>query len=1097
MELLVPLTWPIESSEMQSANQQKHVPYIQLKQIYYKREILEHWSSNSLHTAIRIAMPSIALPVDERTQRDESIIKLVLYFLRNIIMISAPADLPVEWNENEVSRSATILAYHQQDVLALLLTIASNIGSDFNTQDVVLLELLFHLVKGVEIEELFRNDEDSDIKSSNDLRNLISKEADMFRSHSKNAPTRHNRFGTMIWMRSGDERVSAVSGQDVLGDTTAALDKMDKTKKWNRPKRRVKEEPSHNHFDLPVPLNKGARKHLRSFVEEFLDSGFNPLMSHVRKAIQRESPRVLELHRQQFFYVVGWFLQAEMQRRKQRKAKQLAGGSSQTAEDFGIVAGVLNQETFVLLNRTMEDQYTNKKWHELNASMRCFTQILLIVQEMAESDQEVDQEIAENIQNRIFYEETTHDRIASILRSFKDQGFGYLDACTELAYVFIRMLERYSRENLDLQVRSKRKARKKKSGQQDTGEGKPYNGDDSEAEELAEAQRTSRERKFDFDRFAHKFLSQNCVDTFVTFTTYYKELSTEQLKRAHRYFYRLAFKQEMSVVLFRMDILQLFHRMIKGTDHMSSISPMFTEWEEFVRQLFRRLVKKLQSTPELFVEALFSKIPATTYFLEHGMERETIASKPRAPAELEVKGAMTRDQQIGVAVAVLFREKMDAIDFVKKILEATAAERQSWQDEAAARAIAEESSSAAAEEPKPATAPDTVVRADSKEMRMAMFKDGKVRLLMTLAGLERRGESDDPDATWVIPSSLSAEQLRETASIVDNHCVHPTEYYGDEEPVSAKDMLKRKVPSRAARQSAFDDDDSGPDNSDFLDDIQFPAGGPTARRPDALKELKKSRRKRKRNEEVDDETLAARREARKLAEQEKRRKIKSALYVHDSDDGEDEERDQEFFRAESDLQKSHAAKVVGLMQAHSAKDAADKKRKRLDSESTARKKARQSDDDASVNTASDLEDDDDIGLPADNASSPSMQGLLGLGLGTSEHEDSDTPVSSSPHHSPLQEISPNTRAGKQIPQRRSAKGTDHIENLVNVEELESTDIDLLDAETPVLRPGKEPIVDVDDTAGAQTEEEDDDIRSRQARSGPKTRPAVLYDSDDE
>ena len=710
LELLVPLTWPLERGELQmNANYHRHLPYLQLKQIHYKREILEHWTSNTLHTAVRVAVPSIALPLGERTQRDEGIVKLILYFLRNILMIAAPPDLPVEWNENEVSRSATIDAFQKQDVLALLLTIASNMGDDFNTQDVVILELLFHMVKGVELEKLFLNEEELDAKSSKDLRGLMGKEADMLRHHSKNAPTRHNRFGTMIWVKRDDERVSAVSGQEILMNSQDTLTKMDQTKKWNRPQRRRKEEPSHNHFDLPTPLTKTARKQLRSFVEDFLDSGFNPLFNHLRRAIEREASRILKVHEQQYYYVVSWFLEAERVRRKHRapKKQRPAEGSLADTGNYGVVASVLNQETFVVLNRFMESSLEHEEWHELSAGMRCFTQILLTVQEMTESKDDVDQEIAENIQNRIFYEEATHDRIVAILRNYKDQGFGYLDACTELSHVFIRMLERYSKENVDLQVRSKRRAKKRKKAQQPTEEDQGNDDHlDSEAEELAEAQRTSKERKFDFNRLVSKFTTQNGVDTFVTFTTYYKELSSEQLKRAHRFFYRVAFKQDSSVMLFRLDILQLFHQMIKGSDHIPSLNPMFTEWEELVKQLFRRLQKKLEARPELFVEVLFSKIPATAFFLEHGYEKQTIASKPRAPAELEVKGALTRNEQIGVAVAVLHEEKMRLIEFVKKALDLAAAERQSWQDEAAARAL--EGQGESSEQPAAAAAPPDI-----------------------------------------------------------------------------------------------------------------------------------------------------------------------------------------------------------------------------------------------------------------------------------------------------------------------------------------------------------------------------------------------------
>ena len=644
---------------------------------------------------MRVGLPSIALPMGERSSRDEGIIKLLLYFFRNIVMISAPRSLPVEWNEEEVSRSATIEAFHQQDVFSLLLTIASNMGEDFNTQDVVVLELLFHLLKGVDIEKLFMNEAQLKVKKSNELQGLIAKEADMLRGYAKSAPTRHNRFGTMIWVKRDDERVSSVSGQDVLSNSQHTLSKMDSSKKWDRPKQRGKNtEQSQNHFDLSVPLTSSANDHLRSFVEEFLDSGFNPLFSHMRRAIEREAERVLEVHSQQFFYLISWFLEAERMRRQSTKDadQKTAKSKGQIFEpdSFAIVASVLNQETFILLNRFMQDRLDMKSWNDVNAGMRSFTQILLTVQEMAESQVEEDQEIAENIQNRIFYEEATHDRIIAILRGYKDQGFGYLDATTELSHVFLRMLEYYSKENVDLQVRSRRRARKSKkkaafdaaSNSQD-----PRLDQESEAEDLAEAQRVSKERKFDFRQFSSKFLTQSCINTFVAFTTYFKDLTVEQLKRAHRFFYRVAFKQEMSVMLFRLDIIALFNKMVKGPEGLSSANPMFREWDELTRQLIRRMVKKLQQRPELAVELLFGKISSTVFYLEYGYEKQIISSKPRAPAELEVKGALSREEQIGVAVAVLYEEKVEAVHFVRNMLTSAAVERKSWETDAEARAL--------------------------------------------------------------------------------------------------------------------------------------------------------------------------------------------------------------------------------------------------------------------------------------------------------------------------------------------------------------------------------------------------------------------------
>lgn len=634
-----------------------------------------------LRTIIRIGLPSMAIPRQERTTRDEGILKIMLYLVRNVAIISPDTRLVAEGEEEATSRSATVNAFQDQDAFALLLTMCSNVGDDFNLQDVVLLEILFHLVKGVDVEKLFMNDAQRTAKRTDELGGLLQKESALRREYAKNAPTRHGRFGTMIWVKRDDAKVSTVSGQDVLKGGQTTLQKMDRSKKWNKPQRRRKQEDTamNNDFSTPVHLSSTASTNLRKFVEEFLDSGFNVLFSHVRKAMEREAERVMDINWRQYFFTVSWFLEAERVRRaRQAKQSQEKGIKETEPDSFGLVAGVLNQETFVFLNRSMQYSYDHKDWEDLNAEMRCFTQILLTVQEMAVSPLEEDQEIAENIQNRIFYEETTHDRILSILRGYKDQGFGYLDACTELAHVFLRMLERYSKENLDMHVRSRRRGRRKNK---EAGNGD--NGDDgSENEDRAEAERVSKERKFDFKRFAAKFCNQNSVDTFIAFTRFYKELDTEQLKRAHRYFYRIAFKQEMSVLLYRVDIINLFYRMIKGPEPLDSSQPIFREWEELVRQLIRRLLKKLDQRPALVTELLFSKINSTVFYLEYGHERQTLATVKRPPPELEVdsKEATTSQEKLDVVVAALIKdEQTELVKWVSEVLGSAADERESWE----------------------------------------------------------------------------------------------------------------------------------------------------------------------------------------------------------------------------------------------------------------------------------------------------------------------------------------------------------------------------------------------------------------------------------
>lgn len=1037
LELLVPLTWPIEKNDMQmTVNHHRHIPYLQLAQTSYKRAILEHDSASILRTAVRVGLPSMALPIGERGPRDEGIIKLLLYFFRNVAMISPPPNLPNEGKEGEVSRSATVEAFHRQEVLALLLTISSNMGEDFNTQDTVIMEILFHLLKGVDVEKLFMDKSQLKSLNSDELNSLLAQEAGMHRGYAKNAPTRHNRFGTMIWVkRDGPGRVSTVSGQDVLKNGQQTLSKMDQSKKWNKPKQRVKnEEPAYDRFDMQTPLTESANTHLRAFVEEFLDSSFNPLFNHIRRAIEREAERVLESHQQQFFYLVSWFLQAERVRRRTKKEAEKRTKDKKIVEtfepdSFGLVATVLNQESFILLNRFMQTTLDLKSWREVQAGMRCFTQILLIIQDMSESPLEEDQEIAENIQNRIFYEESTHDRIIAILRGYKDQGFGYLDSCTELSHVFLRMLERYSRENVDLQVRSKRRARKsKRAAAKQRGEINEDEEDQaSEMEDMREAERVSRERKFDFTRFSTKFMSQACIDTFVAFAKYYIDLDTEQLKRAHRFFYRVAFKQDLSVMLFRLDIIALFTKMVKGPEGLDLAGPTYKEWDELVRQLIKKLIKKLDQRPELAVELLFSKINSTTFYLEYGYEKQTVSSKPRPPATLVVRGSMIIEEQIGIAVAALYDDKLELIDWVTKTLASAADERQSWEAEALARKTLPQPEVPEDQAEQPTTtskAPSIVVIPDSDSTRTAMFKDAKLRLLMTLSGFESLGVDDEPGATWVIPSSISSADLRHTHDVVEQHRKNPIFEYGEDDPKTPEEMLRRK-PAEEAKRAEYDDDSDGDgivSDTNMQEEFLFPPGGPT-NKPNphhtALNSLKKKRRKRHTvasdNESgLDDETREERRRAREKADLEKRWKIKSAEFVKDSDDESDEERDRDFFAREEARRRGQGEKVREALMAgrvsrtvegEKVKPAVKSKKRKSDAAgSTRRRKKRKEGGDVDVDEdvapwrksrkeSVDLTDDDIDAEMGGTSSPPRRRGPFD---DSSESGREDTPLSSPP-----------------------------------------------------------------------------------------------------
>ncbi|KAK3672984.1 Topoisomerase 1-associated factor 1 [Recurvomyces mirabilis] len=926
LQLLVPLTWPMElEDEKTTVNHHRHLPYLQLAQVGYKRAILHYEHAKILRTSVRIGLPSMSVERRERTKRDEGIIRLMLYLFRNMAMIVQPQMLPSQGDENEISRSSTVDVFHDQDIFSLLLTLGSGANDEFQDQDVILLEILFHLLKGVDAKKLFMEQKQMQAQETDELKSLMQREKAMHKGYNRHAPSRHNRFGTMLWVKREDEKMSTLTGQASIVDGDATLQMMDQSKKWNKPRQRGKIAQQTNEqtdFGEKVELTETARQHLRSFTEDFLDSGFNPLFSSLRKAIERETDRVGEVHKRQYFYLINWFLSAESARRSQAEASQ------RPLEDstFAYIAAVLDQETFVLLNRHMQRFFDEKNWIDLQSTLLAFTQILLTVQTMAESKDEEDQEIAENIQNRIFYEEATHDRIVQILRGYTNQGFAYLDTVTECVHVFVRMLERYSKQNADLHIRSKRRARKKASKQSNTtGQDDP----EDAAEEERSAHATVSERKFDFSRFSAKFLSQPCVDTFISLLYFYADLNPDQLKRCHRYFYRLAFKHELAILLFRVDILQLLHRMVKGPRGLSTEIDGYKDWEALVQQVFRRCVKWLSKDvagdgwKEMCVtEMLFSKIPASVFYLQNGYERVVEKRAPRAPAELEFKGTVEEAMKVPVIVSLLLEQsKGEILDWVKREFERAIEERKAWEAERAAMSSIEREAEGECPHIGAVLPPPTIfLSRGTDERKEQLFKDKHLRLLLTTIGCERLGTVEDADASWTIPSDLSTEEVTEGLAAIKRTEFDPPHF---EEGKTAAEMVRNKSAVRRVAINTYDSADdedtdgnagagAGAGESDVnVDASLFPPNLRESRKEtDGEERPSKRRRLTKRTRtELTDAQADERAAERRRREKERNSKIKSRLFVTESDDESDADADAEFFRLEAERRRKTAGEI--------------------------------------------------------------------------------------------------------------------------------------------------------------------------------------------
>jgi replication fork protection complex subunit Tof1/Swi1 len=250
LELMVPLTWPLELNKMTAnANQYLHKPALDHARIRYKQAVLTHAKEKVLRAVIRLAIPSLKASLRDRTTREDGVLKLAVYFFRNLLAIENSESILDA--ENDTSTSNTLLSYHKQNVLDFLITIAAGIGTTFEVQDTIVLECLFYMLKGIPVNKVLEVRGESEsitpapqrpTRPLDDLSGLLKREKEMQHTFSRNAATRHNRFGTMVSMIISEDTRLALSGQKGLSGVSESLERLDATKKWHKPLRRKIDE---------------------------------------------------------------------------------------------------------------------------------------------------------------------------------------------------------------------------------------------------------------------------------------------------------------------------------------------------------------------------------------------------------------------------------------------------------------------------------------------------------------------------------------------------------------------------------------------------------------------------------------------------------------------------------------------------------------------------------------------------------------------------------------------------------------------------------------------------------------------------------------
>ncbi|KAI8970854.1 timeless protein-domain-containing protein [Pilobolus umbonatus] len=628
-ELLVPMTWPIEQSL--DDEQEDDDPNMLFHQRKYKLGLMV---PEVYEAIMNLILTPLSVPYRERSGRDNTIIKLVLYLFRNLSVI--PDFVASQMGTHEQLKMAHmqenyVICLYESQMMELLLTIASNTSTltDYSEWNVLVMEIFYNLLKHIDPKDVFlsdyRSEETGDINdASKRLSQLLVQDNEHKRQKiSANPPrnTRHNRFGGTYIIES-DAGTRKITHKQEGG--FAELNKLlDEEKKNNN--RGRKRQLENEYAIQKVYQNRKALTYIKQTARSFLETCFNALYSSILKDIHREDMKIVEKDYTRYYYTMRWFLEyfsyehkASMKRRESEL--DLPGQvSDEVAFDYDLVATALELKTILFSLQRIRTRMEEKAWFDVRVTVDFFRQILLTVNDMSKSKIQEYRDVAEHIQSNLYYEQSTLDLFSDLIRRYTTQSIEYLKSVVVLNHVLLRLLEHYAKSKKVLFVRKKQAPKKKKVPVEtlesmEEGSTAVVNNADEEGEEISEDEDEAKERRlaykehvFTFESFERKYLTYDVVIAYCTLLEHYKNLKPEYITYITTMFHRIMVKRGIEYPFFKLPVLDLFDRILTDANALPE-TDAHAQLFKFIQHALRQFFDIFENHSLLLVEALVPTI---------------------------------------------------------------------------------------------------------------------------------------------------------------------------------------------------------------------------------------------------------------------------------------------------------------------------------------------------------------------------------------------------------------------------------------------------------------------------------------------------------
>ncbi|ORX43590.1 timeless-domain-containing protein [Piromyces finnis] len=777
VEVLVPLTWPIEVTLDEIKTNDQDIP----NQIEYLESYKEAMvSTEALDALFEIIVKPLSVSFHDRNYKETALIRLIFTLIRNLLCIK-DKEASVLTSTDKLRRSTLqerlMIKLQKSNFIELLLSFSGSLDeSEYVEWNMLILEIFYYMFIGRDPEEILSNKVAS---NGHKVTELLQKEQRINSIENKKRHSRHSRFGGSYFIElDNGKKFNFLQSNAINLSMEEILDHNKKTKA-----KIVKKDEKYLYTKRIT--DEKALIVYKETIDSFIENCFNTFYISIKKDFDMQRTKVREKDYIRFIWFCSFIL------KYRNYAYEKASNEDKVKYSFDNINSMLNVKGLLFIVYRLKLYQDEKKWQEIGLTLYCLKYVLITLHGMNNSNNEEYKEASKNLQHNIYYEEETLNIIISLCRNYKTRNSNkvFLVNLIETIHILLKMLEKFSEENKYLYTRKQKNVKKKNE-----------NEESSLMDDEEEVTKKYYEHKFHFSDVEQRFASDSIINTYIYCLDDYQTMKESTIHQITKMFYRIAIKCGLEPMFYKLSVFELFNRILSQKDVLPKTTA-YKELFDFINYIVNSFFIYLEKDPMLSISILFQKSKKECMEIKYGSEfldnnKELEEKKYNSDDELEVKASLSWNEKLSVAISLLKENnKEQYIQWIKDLLSKVAETRDviNYKNGENDQSKTEKQENV-----------DYVIEPENDDQKKIMEKDQQLRLFMNLLNFKEIKEFETPENKegndnednveltsnniWIVPKEYTRYKLIETRELILRY---------ENEPI---DILNKKSASKLVKK---------------------------------------------------------------------------------------------------------------------------------------------------------------------------------------------------------------------------------------------------------------------------------------------------------